>query len=33
MNSVKEFFKSIYEAIIQARMAQAEAIIRGQRGE
>jgi len=33
MNSIKEFFKSLYEAVVAARMAQAEAVIRGQRGE
>ena len=33
MNVIKEFFKSLMEAVIAARMAQAEAIIQGQRGE
>jgi hypothetical protein len=32
MKSVKEFFKSLYEAICAARMARAEAFVRGQRG-
>ena len=33
MNSIKNFFISLYEAICAAKMAQAEAIIKGQRGE
>lgn len=33
MKSIKNFFISLYEAIVAARMAQAEMIIKGQRGE
>lgn len=32
MNTIKKFFKSLLEAIIAARMAKAEAIIKGHRG-
>ena len=32
MNTVKKFFKSLMEAIIAARMAKAESIIKGYRG-
>jgi len=32
MNSIKNFFKSILEAVIAARMAKAEMIVKGHIG-
>jgi hypothetical protein len=32
MKSIKKFFNSLYEAICAARMAKAEAIVKGYRG-
>jgi hypothetical protein len=32
MNTVKKFFKALLEAIIAARMAKAEMIVKGHRG-
>jgi hypothetical protein len=29
---MKKFFKALYEAIVAARMSQAESIIKGRRG-
>jgi hypothetical protein len=33
MTAIKNFFISLYEAICAAKIAQAEAYVRGQRGE